>query len=79
MSKNDLKTSLHALIDSIEDSTVLQAYLILLSREAKSQEDFWHNIDDQTKSAINEGVADFEASRDSDFFDYMKSAHGIER
>lgn len=67
MSKNDLKTSLHALIDSIEDSTVLQAYLILLSREAQSQEDFWHNIDDQTKSAINEGVADFEASRENVF------------
>ncbi|MCF0042327.1 hypothetical protein [Dyadobacter fanqingshengii] len=79
MSKNDLKTSLHALIDSIEDSTVLQAYLILLSREAKSQEDFWHNLDDQTKSAINVGLADFDAGRDSDFFDYMKSSHGIER
>jgi len=79
MSKNDLKTSLHALIDSIEDSTVLQAYLILLSREAKSQEDFWHNVDDETKFAINEGLADFDAGRHSDFFDYMKSSHGIER
>jgi len=79
MSRNDLKSSLHALIDGIEDTAVLQAYLILLSREAKSQEDFWGNLDSNTKAAIDEGIADFDTGKHSDFFDHMKSSYGIER
>ncbi|WP_439559171.1 hypothetical protein [Dyadobacter sp.] len=79
MSQNDLKSSLHALIDGIDDTAVLQAYLILLSREAKSQEDFWESLDDQTKAAIGQGLADFDSGKHSDFFDHMKSAYGIER
>jgi hypothetical protein len=78
MSKNDLKSSLHALIEGIEDTAVLQAYLILLSREVKSQEDFWETIDNKTKQAIEEGLADFAQGRDQDFFQYMKTAHGVE-
>lgn len=78
MSKSDLKTSLHALIESIEDTTVLQAYLVLLSREAKSQEDFWEALDSDTKKAINEGISDIANGRDSDFFEHMKKSYGIE-
>jgi hypothetical protein len=44
MSPGELKSHLHALIDEIEDPAVLQAYLILLSREAKSQEDFSESL-----------------------------------
>jgi len=77
MTKRDLKTSLHAVIDEINDTSVLEAYLFLLSRELKSQEDFWDTLDDQTKAAIEEGIADADAGRDTDAFQYMKSAYGI--
>ncbi|KQS25504.1 hypothetical protein [Dyadobacter sp. Leaf189] len=73
MSQNDLKSSLHALIDFIDDTAVLQAYLILLSREAKSQEDFWEGLDDKTKAAIGEGLSDFDSGKHSNFFDHMKA------
>ncbi|WP_031528381.1 hypothetical protein [Dyadobacter crusticola] len=66
MSQDDLKSSLHALIDGIDDTAVLQAYLILLSREAKSQEDFWEVLDDKTKAAIVEGLSDFDSGKHSD-------------
>jgi hypothetical protein len=79
MSKSDLRSSLHALIDGIEDATVLQAYLILLSREVKSREDFWETIDGDTKIAIEEGITNFATGKDHDFFEYMKTAHGVER
>jgi hypothetical protein len=51
----------------------------LLSREVKSQEDFWETIDSNTKLATEEGLADFAQGRDQDFFQYMKTAHGVER
>lgn len=79
MNASELKSSLHALIERIDDTAVLQAYLILLSRQAKSQQDFWENLDDETKSSINEGLTDFEMGRDSDFFEYMKVTYGVER
>jgi hypothetical protein len=79
MTKKDLKTSLHAIIDRINDASVLEAYLFLLSRELRSQEDFWDTLDDQTKAAIEECIADADAGRDTDFFQYMKTAHGVER
>ena len=79
MTKKDLKTSLHAIIDRINDASVLEAYLFLLSRELRSQEDFWDTLDDQTKAAIEEGIAYADAGRDTDFFQYMKTAHGVER
>ena len=77
MTKRDLKNSLHAVIDGINDTSVLEAYLFLLSRELKSQEDFWDTLDDETKAAIEEGIADGDAGRDIDAFQYMKSAYGI--
>ncbi|MHA4737585.1 hypothetical protein [Dyadobacter sp. MSC1_007] len=81
MTKRDLKNSLHAIIDGINDTSVLEAYLFLLSQELRSQEDFWDTLDDQTKAAIEEGIADADADagRDTDFFQYMKTAHGVER
>lgn len=79
MTKRDLKTSLHAVIERINDKSVLEAYLFLLSRELKSQEDFWDTLDDETKARIEEGIADADAGRDTDFFQYMKTAYGVGR
>jgi hypothetical protein len=37
MSVVELKTSLHNLVDRINNDTVLQAYLVLLSREVEME------------------------------------------
>ncbi|QRR03104.1 hypothetical protein [Dyadobacter sandarakinus] len=74
-----MKSNLHALIDSIDNPAVLQAYLILLSREARSNDDFWDALDADAKASIQEGIANFHDGKHVDFFDYMKSTHGIDR
>ena len=77
MSTIELKSTLHTLIDSIDDNGVLQAYVLLLSREAKPEVDFWDSLDVPTKAAIEEGVEDLNAGRKTDFFQFMKQQYGI--
>lgn len=79
MTQTDLKSTLYALIDSINDQELLKACIIFLARKAHADEDFWHTIDEETKAAIEEGIADADAGRDTDFFAYMKNTYGIER
>jgi hypothetical protein len=77
MKDNELKSSLHALIDRIQDRAVLQAYLVLLAREVRQESDFWDTLDDSTKSAIQQGTLDVEQGRKTEFFSYMKSQYGV--
>ena len=79
MSTIELKSTLHSLIDNIDDDNVLQAYVLLLSREAKPEGDFWDRLDDPTKAAVDEGIQDLEAGRKTDFFQFMKQQYGIGR
>lgn len=79
MTTTELKTTLHSLIDHIEDNSVLQAYVVLLSREVKPEVDFWDRLDDSTKASIDEGIQDLDAGRRTDFFHFMKHQYGIER
>jgi hypothetical protein len=45
-------------MDKINNNAVLQAYLVLLSREVEkeSQKDFWLDLDSETKLAIEQGL-----------------------
>lgn len=79
MSTIDLKNTLHSLIDNIDDDSVLQAYVVLLSREAKPDPDFWDMLDVPTRTAIQEGISDLNEGRKTDFFQFMKQQYGIER
>ena len=79
MSTLELKSTLHTLIDNIEDDGVLQAYVLLLSREAKPEVDFWDELDAPTKKAIDEGIQDLNTGRKTDFFQFMKQQYGIDR
>ncbi len=60
MSVVELKASLYNLVDRINNDTVLQAYLVLLSREVKMEnpKDFWLDLDGETKSAIEQGLGE---------------------
>ena len=79
MTQRDLKSTLYTLIDGINDKAILEACIIFLARKAQVEEDFWDTLDEETKAAIEEGIADADAGRDVDFFAYMKDTHGIER
>ena len=79
MSVIELKTSLHNLVDRINNDNVLQAYLVLLSREVEmeNQKDFWLDLDSETKSAIEQGLGEMQRKETVNAFDFMKEKYGI--
>ncbi len=79
MSVVELKASLHNLVDRINNDTVLQAYLVLLSREVEmeNQKDFWLDLDSETKSAIEQGLDEMQRKETVNAFDFMKEKYGI--
>jgi len=79
MSVVELKTSLHNVVDRINNDTVLQAYLVLLSREVEmeNQKDFWLDLDSETKSAIEQGLGEMQRKETVNAFDFMKEKYGI--
>ena len=79
MSVIELKTSLHNLVDRINNDTVLQAYLVLLSREVEmeNQKDFWLDLDSETKSALEQGLGEMQRKETVNAFDFMKEKYGI--
>lgn len=79
MNTIELQTTLHKLIDHINDDNVLRAYVLLLSREAEPEPDFWDSLDVPTKAAIEEGVQDLNSGRKTDFFQHMEQQYGITR
>ncbi len=73
MNTIDLKTTLHRLIDQINDDTVLQAHLTLLSREANQPSgDFWDDLSVEQQAFIDRGLADLAAGRKKPFVDILK-------
>ncbi len=81
MSETELKSSLHELVDRINNNSVLQAYLVLLSREAEleNQKDFWLDLDKDTKFSIEKGLGEMQRKETVDAFDFMKEKYGIQR
>ena len=79
MSATDLRTNLHILIDKMEDESVLQAHLTLLSRQFQEQTDFWDKLDTPTKQAINKGIRQAEMGMKTDFFQFMEDEYDIAR
>lgn len=64
MKTADLKIDLHRLIDQIEDSRLLQAVYIILSREtAEGKVSDWNKLSEVEKQAITEGLDDIENGR----------------
>jgi hypothetical protein len=62
MSTIELKSSLHDLIEDIEDNNILSAvYLLLAKQQNKADEkDFWDELPDYVKVGIEEGLAQSE-------------------
>ncbi len=72
MNPNEIKTSLHRLIDSVQDNAILQAVHTILTRQAESEADFWADLSDAQRADIEAGLADLEAGRKKDFKDVMR-------
>ena len=79
MSNRQLKTKLYQTIEKIQDESILKAHLISLKNELKLEqgEDFWDNLDDQTKAAIEEGLEDIKAGRTVNAFQFLEENYGI--
>ncbi len=74
MSTIELKSTLHRLIDQINDDVVLQAHLTLLSREVTQQSgDFWDELSSDQKASIDRGLADLAAGRRKPFTEILKN------
>lgn len=72
MSTLELRSSLHVLIDQIDDNEVLQAIRILLSREMNQRSDFWDELTVEQKESIDKGIADLNAGRKKSFAEVLK-------
>ena len=57
MSTAELKSNLHKLVDSINDSKTLQAMITLLSKKEAMNVDFWDELSEEEKASIEEGIA----------------------
>jgi predicted transcriptional regulator len=68
----ELRSQLHQLIDRISDDAVLQAHLVLLSREAApAPPDFWDELTPDQQASIDRGLADLAAGRKKPFSEIM--------
>ncbi len=73
MNTLELKTTLHRLIDQVDDDAILQAHLTLLSREITQPAiDFWDDLSPASQSSIDRGLADLAAGRRVPFADILK-------
>lgn len=71
MESSDLKTALHHFIDQIQDTSVLQAVHILLSKQLASETDFWDELTSEQKEDIEAGLTDLETGKIKNFKDVL--------
>lgn len=55
MSTIELKNRIHSLVDTINDSEMLQAILTLLNR-SDSTGDWWDDLSDEQKASVERGL-----------------------
>ena len=73
MNTLELKNTLHRLIDQVDDDSILQAHLTLLSREiTQPTTDFWDDLSPANKASIDRGLADLAAGRRVPFNDILE-------
>ncbi len=61
MSTAELKSNLHRLIDSVQDSKTLKITYLLLSKTEEGTKDWWDTISAKEKAAIEEGLKDIKS------------------
>ena len=73
----ELKSGLHDLIEAIEDSKILSAVYLLLSKQQveKQEKDFWDELPDHVKAGIEEALAESEHGEGIPHEEVMKQIH----
>ena len=57
MTTFEIKSELHKLIDSIEDTEILKAIRLILKKQVKHKEDdFWNILPDKIKESVEKGL-----------------------
>jgi predicted transcriptional regulator len=56
MSTAELKSSLHQLIEDVQDSKILKAIYTLLSKKETLEVDFWDELSDAQKASVERGI-----------------------
>jgi len=57
MTTFEIKSELHKLIDSIEDTEILKAIRLILKKQLKHKEDdFWNILPDKIKGSVEKGL-----------------------
>ena len=73
MSTIELKSSLHNIIDTIEDKSMLsKAYAFLSSLSGKRTVDDYDNLPAQVKAAIEEGIAELNNGKGISYEEFRK-------
>jgi hypothetical protein len=70
MTTFEVKNNLHLLIDTVEDSSILQRAFAILS--GYDDMDFWDELPDADKKAIDRGLADVVANRVKGYNEVMQ-------
>lgn len=63
MSAIELKTSLHELIEQVQDEQILAAVYTILDKQRQDDQDFWYRLSPTQKADIQAGLADLEAGK----------------
>ena len=70
----ELRSSLHELIENIEDNNILSAIYLLLAKQPSKivKKDFWDDLPDHVKAGIEEGLAQSERGEGIPHVEVMK-------
>ena len=73
----ELKSSLHELIENIEDNNILSAIYLLLAKQGSKtvEKDFWDGLPEHVKAGIEEGLAQSERGEGIPHVEVMKQIH----
>lgn len=61
MNAAELRSNLHNLIDTINDSKTLKAVYALIAKRTKQEADWWDELPDEVKADIEEGLKELDA------------------
>ena len=75
MTTLELKTNAHQLIDDIQDSKLLKTIITFIAKaKGEPKEDFWNQLSDDQKAAIEEGLAQLKRGEGIPHEQVMKEA-----
>lgn len=63
MSATETKLAIYQLVETIQDEQFLQVVYTILEKQATAEHDFWNDLSNGQKEAIERGITDANAGR----------------